>query len=65
MGLFSRKSAPAPTVVATAAEIDAAARALANDDGTLANKLCERAGSDSQQVAMAIFARSVDYTPQG
>ena len=62
MGLFNRKSAPA--VIATGAEIDAAAKALANDDSTLANQLCDRAGADSQRVAMAILARSVDYMPQ-
>ena len=62
MGLFSRKTAP--TVIATAAEVDAAAKALANNDDTLANKLCDRAGKDSKSVAMAILARSVDYTPQ-
>lgn len=62
MGLFNRK--PAQTVIATAAEIDAAARALARYDDSLANQLCDRAGDDSQRVAMAILARSVDYTPQ-
>jgi hypothetical protein len=62
MGLFNRKAAQ--TVIATDAEIDAAARAIARDDDTLANQLCDRAGDDSQRVAMAILARSVDYTPQ-
>jgi len=62
MGLFNRKTAP--TVIATDAEIDAAARGIARDDDTLANQLCDRAGADSQRVAMAILARSVDYTPQ-
>ncbi|MFI2764819.1 hypothetical protein ACH5A3_39320 [Streptomyces echinatus] len=62
MGLSSRKTAP--TVMATAAEIDAAAKAIANNDDTLANQLCDRAGADSRRVAMAILAHSVDYTPQ-
>ena len=62
MGLFNRK--PTPTVIVTGAEIDAAARAIANNDDTLANQLCDRAGADSRAVAMAILARSVDYTPQ-
>jgi hypothetical protein len=62
MGLFNRK--PKPEVIATAAEIDAAARALANDDSSLADQLCDRAGEHSQQVAMAILTASVDYTPQ-
>lgn len=62
MGLFNRKTAQA--VIATGAEIDAAARALANDDSSLADKLCDRVGADSRSVAMAILARSVDYMPQ-
>ena len=62
MKLFSRKSAP--EVLATGAEIDAAARALANGDDTLANELCARAGADHQRVAMAILAANVDHTPQ-
>ncbi|MGV9352303.1 hypothetical protein [Streptomyces misionensis] len=61
MGLFNRKPAQATI---TAAEIDAAARGIARDDDTLANELCNRAGKDSRSVAMAILARSVDYTPQ-
>ncbi|MGX1129909.1 hypothetical protein RKD49_002099 [Streptomyces glaucescens] len=61
MGLFNRK--PKNQVIATEAEIDAAARAIARNDSTLADKLCDRAGDHSQQVAMAILARSVDYTP--
>ena len=60
MGLFNRK---AKTGI-TEAEIDAAARGIAADDDTLANALCDRAGADSRAVAMAILARSVDYTPQ-
>ena len=62
MGLFNRKTNQ--TVIATGAEIDAAARALANGDDTLANQLCARAGADHQRVAMAILAASIDYTPQ-
>ncbi|WP_318201053.1 hypothetical protein [Streptomyces sp. SCL15-4] len=62
MGLFSRK--PAPTVIATGAEIDVAAKALAAGNDTLANQLCDRAGSDRQRVAMAILGRSLDYAPQ-
>lgn len=62
MGLFNRK--PASTVLATGAEIDAAAKALANGDDKLANQLCDRAGADHQRVAMAIMAASVDHTPQ-
>lgn len=62
MGLFNRK--PAPTVIATGAEIDAAAKALANGDDSLANHLCDRAGDNHQRVAMAILAASVDHTPQ-
>lgn len=61
MGLFSRK---AQDYIPTAAEIDHAARAIARDDGGPADKLCDRAGANSQGVAMAILARSVDYTPQ-
>ncbi|MFB7647150.1 hypothetical protein ACFC0S_16860 [Streptomyces sp. NPDC056084] len=61
MGLFSRKQ---PEIIATGAEIDAAARAIANNDSGPADRLCDRAGADSQRVAMAILARSVDYTPQ-
>ncbi|MEV5347183.1 hypothetical protein [Streptomyces achromogenes] len=64
MGLFNRKAAPTPTVVAAGSEIDAAAKALANGDHTLANQLCDRAGPDRQRVAMAILGRSLDYTPQ-
>ena len=63
MGLFNRK--PEPKVIATGAEIDAAGQALARGDDTLANQLCARAGADSQRVAMAILAASVDHTPQG
>ncbi|MEU3826466.1 hypothetical protein AB0F36_14275 [Streptomyces sp. NPDC029080] len=63
MGLFNRKSAQ--TAIATGAEIDAAAKALATGEDTLANQLCDRAGADSRAVAMAILARSVDYAPQG
>lgn len=62
MGLFNRKAAP--TVIATGAEIDAAGRALAQGDDTLASQLCDRAGADSQRVAMAILAATVDHTPQ-
>lgn len=62
MGIFNRK--PAPTVIATGAEIDAAGKALANGDSSLADQLCDRAGADHQRVAMAILAASVDHTPQ-
>ena len=51
MSLFHRAKQD-DNVIATGQEIDAAARAIANDD------------ADSQRVAMAILARSVDYTPQ-
>ncbi|MFJ5973532.1 hypothetical protein [Streptomyces sp. NPDC093060] len=64
MRLFNRKPTLTATTVATAAEIDAAARALARGDDTLANQLCDRAGNDSQAVAMAVLAASVDHTPQ-
>lgn len=63
MGLFSRKTDT--NVIATGAEIDAAGKALANGDSRLANQLCDRAGADSQRLAMAILAASVDHTPQG
>ncbi|MEV8548333.1 hypothetical protein AB0L04_00560 [Streptomyces glaucescens] len=62
MGLFNRKTKP--EVLATDAEIDAAAKALARNDSSLADQLCDRAGQHSQQVAMAILTRSIDYTPQ-
>lgn len=62
MGLFSRNTQPA--VIATGAEIDAAGKALANGDSSLADDLTDRAGSDSQRVAMAILNASVDHTPQ-
>jgi hypothetical protein len=62
MGLFNRT--PKPEVIATGDEIDAARKALAAGDDTLANQLCDRAGADSQRVAMAILAASVDHTPQ-
>ncbi|MEV5940318.1 hypothetical protein [Streptomyces sp. NPDC051994] len=61
MGLFSRKT---QDYTATAEEIDSAARAIARDDSGPADRLCDRAGANSQGVAMAILARSVDYTPQ-
>ncbi|MFF5473346.1 hypothetical protein [Streptomyces achromogenes] len=64
MGLFNRKPAPTPTVIATGAEIDAAAKALAAGNHALANQLCDRAGPDRQRVAMAILAASTDHTPQ-
>ncbi|NEA52401.1 hypothetical protein [Streptomyces sp. SID10815] len=60
MGLFNRK--PAPQIVATGAEIDAAGKALAQGDDSLANQLCDRAGDDSQRVALAILAASVDHS---
>lgn len=63
MGLFNRSSQPA--VIATGAEIDAAGKALANGDTTLADQLTARAGADSQRVALAVLAASVDHTPQG
>ncbi|WP_435643862.1 hypothetical protein ACR9VJ_26405 [Streptomyces sp. H49] len=62
MGLFTRKPTQATI---TDDEIDAAARGIARDDSTIADQLCDRAGKDSRSVAMAILARSVDYTPQG
>ena len=62
MGLFNRK--PEPTVIATGSEIDAAGKALARGDSTLADQLCARAGNDSQRVAMAILAATVDHSPQ-
>lgn len=52
-----------PNIIATGAEIDEAARALARGDDGPANRLCERAGSESQRVAMAILAAVVDHTP--
>lgn len=64
MGMFNRKPTPASTVIATGAEIDAAAKALAAGDDTLASQLCDRAGPDRQRVAMAILGRSIDYAPQ-
>ena len=62
MGLFNRKTNT--SVIATGAEIDAAGKALAQGDSRLADQLCERAGDDSQRLAMAILAASVDHTPQ-
>jgi hypothetical protein len=62
MGLFNRNTKP--EIIATAAEIDAAGKALANGDDRLANQLCDRAGSRSQDVAMAVLAATVDHTPQ-
>lgn len=63
MGLFHRAKQD-DNVIATSQEIDAAARAIANDDSGPADRLCDRAGADGQRVAMAILAASVDYTPQ-
>ncbi|MET9150033.1 hypothetical protein ABZX82_01940 [Streptomyces griseoflavus] len=60
MGLFSRSK---PEVIATGQEIDEAGRALAHGDDGPANRLCDRADKDSQRVAMAILAASVDHTP--
>jgi hypothetical protein len=62
MGLFNRASKA--NVIATGAEIDAAGKALAEGDSTLADQLAARAGSDSQRVALAVLAASVDHTPQ-
>ncbi|NED75365.1 hypothetical protein G3I51_24180 [Streptomyces sp. SID9944] len=62
MGLFNRKPASAPQIIATGAEIDAAGKALARGDDSLANQLCDRAGDDSQRVAMATLAASVDHS---
>lgn len=62
MALFSRKTKT--EVIATGAEIDAAGKALAKGDSSLANQLCDRAGADHQRVAMAILAATVDHTPQ-
>lgn len=62
MGLFSRKTEP--EVIATGAEIDAAGKALAAGDRSVADDLCTRAGADSQRVAFAVLAASVDHTPQ-
>lgn len=62
MGLFSRPAKQ--EVIASGAEIDAAGKALAAGDDTLANQLCDRAGDNSQSVAMAIMAATVDHTPQ-
>lgn len=62
MGLFRRSE---PEVIATGAEVDAAARQLqqGNSDA-LASKLVDRAGpNDRQQVAMDILARAADYEP--
>lgn len=64
MGMFNRKPTPASTVIATGAEIDTAAKALAAGDDTLATQLCDRAGPDRQRVAMAILAASADHAPQ-
>jgi Cdc6-like AAA superfamily ATPase len=61
VGLFNRKQ---PEVIATGAEIDAAAKALASGDDRLANQLCDRAGEHRQRVAAAILAASIDHTPQ-
>lgn len=63
MGLFSRNTPPAG-VVATGQEIDKAAKALAKGNDRPANRLCKRAGDDSQRVAMAILDATVDHTPQ-
>jgi hypothetical protein len=60
MGLFNRNK---PEVIATGAEIDEAGKALANGNDGPANRLCGRAGKDSQRVAMAVLAASVDHTP--
>ncbi|MEV7975412.1 hypothetical protein [Streptomyces sp. NPDC086519] len=61
MRLFNRNTAP--QVIATGEEIDAVGKALAAGDDRLANQLCDRAGSESQRLAMAILAASVDHTP--
>lgn len=60
MGLFNRT--PKPAVIATGAEIDAAGKALANGDSSLADQLTDRAGPDSQRVAMAILSATVDHS---
>lgn len=62
MGLLNRT--PKPAVIATGEEIDAAGKALANGDSTLADQLAARAGSDGQRVALAVLAATVDHTPQ-
>jgi hypothetical protein len=63
VGLFSRKQ---PEVIATGAEIDAAARQLQQGgSSTLADRLCDRAPErDRQSVAMAILNRCADYEPR-
>ena len=67
MGMFSRKlrqSSDKPGRIPSPQEIDRAGRELAAGKDKLANRLCDEAGRDSQRVAMAILAASVDYTPQ-
>ncbi len=67
MGLFNRKTSKVsdkPGRIPSPQEIDRAGRELAAGKDKFANRLCDEAGRDSQQVAMAILAASVDYTPQ-
>ena len=62
MGLFTRKKTE---TLATGAEIDAAGKALARGDSSLADQLCDRVPEHHrQQMAMAILGASADHTPQ-
>jgi hypothetical protein len=63
MGLFSRKtSAPSEPRTPAPEEVAAAGRALARGDQRPADRLVAEAGADSQSVAMAILADSIDFT---
>jgi hypothetical protein len=63
MALFRRKKTD---VIATGAEIDAAARQLQQGGSSkLADRLCDRVPErDRKRVAMAILARAADYEPR-
>jgi hypothetical protein len=67
MALFRRSQPEEPEVLATAAEVDAAARQLQQGGSDqLAQQLIDRAGPDNEQrVGMAILSRAADYEPSG
>lgn len=67
MGLFRRSEPDESDVIATGAEVDAAARQLQQQDSDeLAQRLIARAGpANERRVGMAILARAADYEPSG
>lgn len=65
MGLFRRSQPSEPDVLATGAEVDAAARQLQQGGSdALAQQLIARGDeADGQRIGMAILARAADYEP--